>query len=65
MDSQPAKCPSSSARTNSNEPGKSKLGQPEGLDRAGLTGGDHETTQNPLAKSRGNPARGATREQPA
>ena len=65
MDSQPAECPSSSARANSNEPGKSKLGQPEGFGRAGLTGGDHETTQNPLVKSRENPALEATREQPA
>ena len=65
MDSQPAECPTSSARANPNEPGKSKLGQPEGLDRAGLTGGDHETAQNPLVKSRDNPALGASREQPA
>ena len=65
MDSQPTECPSSSARANSNEPGKSKLGQPEGFGRAGLTGGDHETTRNPLVKSRENPVLEATREQPA
>jgi len=65
MDSQPAKCPSGSARADANEPGKSKLGQPEGSGRAGLTGGDHETTQIPLVKSRENPVPEATREQPA